>query len=109
MKLNSANVMPVIFASALLTLPATIIAWVSGNQNSFLEIMTTLKEDEADGFALWVDHRHLDIYIDYEYQMKLWSWRGGADGWADFQPVLWMSAVERFLDAQIEAGAAYDQ
>ena len=34
------------------------------NQNGFLEIMTTLKEDGADGFALWVDHRHLDPYID---------------------------------------------
>ena len=35
-KLNMANVMPVIFASALLTLPTTIIAWVTGSSGGWL-------------------------------------------------------------------------
>ncbi|HMS18146.1 MAG TPA: preprotein translocase subunit SecY, partial [Planctomycetota bacterium] len=35
-KLNAASVMPVIFASALLTLPATISTWISGRQDGFL-------------------------------------------------------------------------
>ena len=36
-KLNAANVMPVIFASALLTLPVTIYSWLSNDQaNSFV-------------------------------------------------------------------------
>jgi len=34
-KLNMANVMPVIFASALLTLPVTIISWIAGTQLNF--------------------------------------------------------------------------
>jgi preprotein translocase subunit SecY len=35
-KLNAANVMPVIFASALLTLPVTISSWISGSRDGFL-------------------------------------------------------------------------
>ncbi|MAG57559.1 MAG: preprotein translocase subunit SecY [Planctomycetes bacterium] len=35
-KLNMANVMPVIFANALLMLPATIISWITNSQGGFL-------------------------------------------------------------------------
>lgn len=69
------------------------------NQNSFLEIMTTLKEDGADGFGLWLGTPQLSD--DYEDRMRDWSWSGGAIGIQRDQDLMWMSAVERFLDAHI--------
>ena len=64
--------------------------------NEFLDIMKTLKEDGADGFGLWISRNH--ISEDYEYTMKVWSWAGGAEGTQRDRDMLWMSAVERFLD-----------
>jgi len=70
----------------------------SMDQNSFLEIMATLKEDGADGFGLWIHNRHLPD--DYESLMKAWSWSGGAQGTSRDKELMWMNAVEKFLDAK---------
>jgi len=78
------------------------------DQTTLLDVMRSIKEDGADGIAIWAAHRDLDAYVDYEHQMKLWSWRGGADGWATFKAILWMSAVERFLDEQNQVSADGD-
>jgi hypothetical protein len=67
------------------------------DQNSFLEIMTSLKEDGADGFGLWIHPKHLAS--DFEYRRKVWSWAGGATGRRDDKDLMWMSALEKFLDA----------
>jgi len=71
----------------------------SMDQKSFEWIMATLVEDEADGFGLWIHDRHLPE--GYESLMRSWSATGGAQGTSRDKELMWMSAVEKFLDSHV--------
>jgi hypothetical protein len=67
------------------------------DQNSFLEIMSTLKEDGADGFGLWIHPGHLSY--DYESRMERWSAKGGSGSRIFDRDLMWLKALTKFLDA----------
>jgi hypothetical protein len=71
-------------------------------QNSFLEIIETLRRDGANGVGLWIHPGHLPE--DYESQMMAWSWSGGAQGTSRDKDLMWLNAVEKFLDSQMKRG-----
>ena len=74
------------------------------DRSSFLEIMSTLKEDGADGFGLWIHPGHLSY--DYESRMERWSRNNGAasnnydrNGDIHDRDLMWLNALTKFLDA----------
>ena len=69
------------------------------DQGTFLGIMNTLKEDGADGFGLWINPNHLSD--DFDERMWRWSDRGGATGTMYDHDLSWLSALEKFLDSNI--------
>jgi hypothetical protein len=69
------------------------------DQSSFLYIMNTLKEDGADGFGLWIDPGYLSD--DFDERVHQWSLNGGRTGTMRDRDLLWLSAVQKFLDNNI--------
>jgi hypothetical protein len=73
--------------------------YIPMDRNSFLGKMRTLVEDGADGVGFWI---HPNMLRDnYETHMAEWSMSGGAMGLNRDKDLVWLSAVEKFLDEQM--------